>query len=62
MKDVNVLRSGSYKIKRLLYEQGGFQSKPKMGKFTGFDKLKVRLNKKHKIDYNEVYRYPLICT
>lgn len=60
IKDANIFRCGHYKIKSILYEQGGFQSKPKPGKFTGFDKLKVQLNKRYKIDYNEAYRYPLM--
>ena len=43
-----------------MYKQGGFLSKPKKGKFTGFDKMKTVLNTKYGIDYNEAFRYPLM--
>lgn len=56
----SILNRKDYKIKTLMYEQGGFLSKPKKGKFTGFDKLKSSLTMRYGIIYNEAFRYPLI--
>ena len=60
MKDPSLLWCDGYKIKMILYRQGGFLSKPRPGKFTGFDKIKTALNKQYKIDYNRAFRYPLM--
>ena len=60
MNNPIIAKQDSYKIKTILYKQGGFLSKPKAGKFTGFDKIKTALNKNYKICYNEAFRYPLM--
>lgn len=49
----------SYQIKAIMYEQGGFLSKRKQGKFTGFDKFKVFMNKKYSKKYDQFFRHPL---
>jgi len=49
-----------YKIKTALYQQGGFLSESKKGKFTGFEKMKTILKRKYKISYEKEFRYPLI--
>ena len=60
MRDAKILKCDNYRIKSILYEQGGFKAKAKSGKFTGFDKFKVKLNERYKMDYNRSYRYPLM--
>ena len=60
MDNPSIAKLDSYEIKKILYKQGGFSSKPKTGKFTGFDKIKTVLNRNYKINYNKAFRYPLM--
>ncbi len=59
-RNINTSDCDSYKIKQIIYQQGGFLSKPKKGKFTGFDKIKNFLRDKYDIEYNTAFRHPLV--
>ena len=59
-QDINFSYYSPYKIKTIMYQQGGFLSKPRKGKFTGFDKMKTVLQTKYGMDYNKAFRYPLM--
>ncbi|MDE0091825.1 MAG: hypothetical protein OXN83_00900 [Oligoflexia bacterium] len=63
-KNKNILKTVSpYKLKTILYKQGGFTSKPLKGKFTGFDQIRNSLSKKYGEDYyNKAFRFPLMKT
>lgn len=59
-KNIEVLRLISpYKLKTIMYRQGGFLSKPKKRKLTGFDYMKIALQTKYGTDYDKAFRYPL---
>ena len=57
--DMDIQHISPYKLKTIIYKQGGFQSKPQKGKFTGFDKIKGFLRTKYGMDYDEAFRRPL---
>ena len=58
-QNINIRKIQGYKLKTIIYKQGGFVSKPRKGKFTGFDKIKTVLKTKYGMDYNKSFRYPL---
>ena len=58
-QNLDIHKVGIYKLKTIMYKQGGFTSKPKSGKFTGFDKIKTVLKTKYGMDYDTAFRYPL---
>ena len=60
MRENKIFPCDYYKIKSIMYSQGGFAAQPKKGKFTGFDKLKSVLMAKYGIDYNKAFRRPLM--
>jgi hypothetical protein len=61
-KGIDPERYDEYSFKMRIYESGGFRVRPRVAKYTGFEKVKSLFQAKYKTSepiYDQLYRYPL---